>query len=346
MDIDLLSLVESGGCSAKLPAIELEKVLKHFPKITDPNLLVDIDTQDDAAVYKISENQALIFTTDFFPPICSDPFEFGQIAAANSLSDIYAMGGKPILALNIAMFPSTLPLDAYAKILEGGLSKVTESGALLVGGHTIDDTPPKYGLAVIGMVDPKNLVTNAGLKVGDVLILTKPIGSGVLVSGQKIGLASREAYTTTLTNMKVLNSNVLNTFHTGQVRGGTDVTGFGLLGHALKMARASNVSIQITASAVPYLPQAYSLANDGCIPGAAFRNLKYVESETIFASNVQFAHRALLADAQTSGGIIFGIHPSLAQDAILMLRNSGAEQATIIGNVEKTVNRYHIKVIE
>lgn len=344
MDIDLLSLVEYGGCSSKLPASELEKVLKHFPKITDPNLLVDIDTQDDAAVYKISENQALIFTTDFFPPICSDPFEFGQIAAANSLSDVYAMGGRPLLALNIAMFPATMPLEAYARILEGGLSKVTESGALLVGGHTIDDTPPKYGLAVIGMVDPAKIVTNAGLSPGEILILTKPIGSGILVSGKKVGLAKEEAYRQALENMKILNSNVLDTFHDASVRGGTDVTGFGLIGHALKMARASKVSIHIKASSVPYLSQAYSLADDGCIPGATFRNLKYAESETYFTPSVPFAYRALLADAQTSGGIVFGIDASLAQNAILKLRQSGAVQASIIGTVKEKVDNYHLYI--
>lgn len=341
MNIDLLTLVEYGGCSSKLPAAELEKVLKHFPKIADPNLLVDIDTQDDAAVYQISDSQALIFTTDFFPPICSDPFEFGQIAAANSLSDVYAMGGKPLLALNIAMFPGNMPLDAYAKILEGGLSKVQEAGALLVGGHTIDDTPPKYGLAVIGMVEPAKLVTNSGLTPGDVIILTKPLGSGILVAGQKVGLANAEAYHTALEYMKVLNSNVLEVFRFGQVRGGTDVTGFGLLGHALKMARASNVTIHINAAAVPLLPEAYKLADEGCIPGAAFRNLKYVEGETLFAPSLIFVYRALLADAQTSGGIMFGIKPELAEEAIAILRRSGATEAAIIGSVkEKTQNHY------
>ena len=335
MKIDLLEFTESGGCSAKLPAAELEKVLSHFPKITDKNLLVDIDTQDDAAVYKLSDDQAIIFTTDFFPPLCSDPFEFGQIAAANSLSDVYAMGGTPLLALNIAMFPGkTLPLEAYTKILEGGQMMVNEASAMLVGGHTIDDAVPKYGLAVVGLVHPNKVVTNAGLEPGDVLILTKPIGSGVLVSGHRVGLANTESYRKALENMKILNKNGLKAIEAAEVKGGTDITGFGLLGHALKMARASNVTIRINAHKVPLLPQTFQLAEDGCIPGATFRNLKYVEAEAYFSSDISFSYKAILADAQTSGGLLLGIKPEMLSTALKLLKSEGAIESVVIGAVE------------
>lgn len=335
MSIDLLSFTENGGCSAKLPAAELEKVLSHFPKIQDKNLLVDIDTQDDAAVYKINDDQAIIFTTDFFPPLCSDPFEFGQIAAANSLSDVYAMGGTPLLALNIAMFPGkTLPLEAYAKILEGGQMMVNEASAMLVGGHTIDDAVPKYGLAVVGLVHPNRIVTNAGLEPGDVLILTKPIGSGILISGHRVGLANIESYRKAIENMKILNKNGLKAIEVAKVKGGTDITGFGLLGHALKMARASNVTIRINTHNVPLLPQAYELAEDGCIPGAAFRNIKYVEAETHFSAEIPFSYRTILADAQTSGGLLLGIKPEIVSKVVEILNREGAITSAIIGVVE------------
>lgn len=335
MNLDLLSFTESGGCSAKLPAAELEKVLSHFPKIKNKNLLVDIDTHDDAAVYKLSDDQAIIFTTDFFPPLCSDPFEFGQIAAANSLSDVYAMGGTPLLALNIAMFPEkTLPLEAYAKILEGGQMMVNEASAMLVGGHTIDDAVPKYGLAVVGLVHPSKVVTNAGLEPGDVVVLTKPIGSGILVSGHRVGLANIESYRKAIENMKILNKNGLKAIAAAEVKGGTDITGFGLLGHALKMARASNVTIRINAQNVPLLPQSFQLAEDGCIPGAAFRNLKYVEAETYFSSDILFSYKAILADAQTSGGLLLGIKPEMVSIALELLKSEGATESVVIGVVE------------
>ncbi len=334
MEIDLLKFTENGGCSAKLPAAELEKVLSHFPKINNKNLIVDIDTQDDAAVYKINEDQAIIFTTDFFPPLCSDPFEFGQIAAANSLSDVYAMGGTPLLALNIAMFPSNSPLTVYAKILEGGLSMVNDASAMLVGGHTIDDPIPKYGLAVIGLVHPNRVVANSGLNPGDLLILTKPIGSGIILAGHRIGLSDPNSYLKAIENMKILNKNGLKAIDATSVRGGTDITGFGLLGHALKMARASNVTIRINAHKVPLLPQSLALAEDGCIPGAAFTNLKYVEEETYFSPGVEFSYRAILADAQTSGGLLLGIKPEMASTALKLLKMEGAVESEIIGTVE------------
>src|SRR5512133_2563883 len=183
MKIDLLQLVEYGGCSSKIPAAQLEEILKLLPLPSDPNILVDIDTHDDAGVYRINDGLALVLTTDFFPPVCSDPYEFGQIAAANSISDVYAMGGDPVLALNIMMFPAKdLPMAAYAEILKGGFDKAEEAGVRIIGGHTIDDFPPKYGLAVVGYVHPMKIMTNAGVRPGDSLILTKPLGTGVILA--------------------------------------------------------------------------------------------------------------------------------------------------------------------
>ena len=190
MKVDLLKLVEYGGCSAKIPAKQLEEILKVLPLPSDPNILVDIDTHDDAGVYRINDDLALVLTTDFFPPVCSDPYEFGQIAAANSISDVYAMGGDPVLALNIMMFPAKdLPMEAYAAILKGGFDKAAEAGVRIIGGHTIDDSPPKYGLAVVGFIHPDKITTNAGARPGDKLILTKPVGTGVIMAAQKIGRA-------------------------------------------------------------------------------------------------------------------------------------------------------------
>jgi selenide,water dikinase len=204
MKIDLLQMVESGGCSAKIPPGQLEEILKHLPLPEDPNILVDIDTHDDAGVYRINDELALVLTTDFFPPVCSDPYEFGQIAAANSLSDVYAMGGMPVLALNIMMFPSArLPMEVYAAILKGGFDKATEAGARIIGGHTIDDFPPKYGLAVVGYIHPDAIITNSGARPDDFLILTKPVGTGVIIAGQRMGMASAADIENTIIQMKV-----------------------------------------------------------------------------------------------------------------------------------------------
>ena len=193
MKIDLLQMVETGGCSAKISPKLLEEFLKYLPLPSDPNILVGIDTHDDAGVYRVNDELALVFTTDFFPPLCSDPYEFGQIAAANSISDVYAMGGTPVIALNIMMFPaSKLPLEAYAEILKGGSDMAAEAGLRIIGGHTIDDYPPKYGLAVVGYIHPEKIITNSGARPGDVIILTKPAGTGVILAGQRLKMASDE----------------------------------------------------------------------------------------------------------------------------------------------------------
>ncbi len=254
MQIDLLTMVEAGGCSSKISPKLLEEILKYLPLPEDPNILVDIDTHDDAGVYRVNDDLALVLTTDFFPPVCSDPYEFGQIAAANSISDVYAMGGDPVLALNIMMFPaSKLPMEAYAEILKGGYDKATEAGVRIIGGHTIDDFPPKYGLAVVGYVHPDKIITNAGAQPGDSVILTKPIGTGIILAGQKLGIASEKDINLVKSNMKLLNKSGAEVMKKYKIRGATDVTGFGLAGHAFKMAKASKVSLILNMKLVPLI---------------------------------------------------------------------------------------------
>lgn len=335
MSFDLLSTIEYGGCSAKLSPKELEKILNKLPKVEDKNLLVDIETHDDAGVYKINNETALIFTTDFFPPVCSDPYTFGQIAAANALSDVYAMGGTPLLSLNLMMFSTKeLPDEAFSDILLGGQNKINEANALTVGGHTIEDHPPKYGLAVVGTVHPDNLITNSFAKPGDKLILTKPIGIGALIAGQREGMTNPEAYNQAIEQMKLLNKVGAEIMRKYNVKAATDITGFGLLGHAMKLAKASEVCIKINSTEIPLLDQAYELFDDGCIPGAAFRNLEFVAPDIYFAPDVDYNIKMLANDAQTSGGLLI-CAPAEHADAILSdLLNSGVHpNAKCIGEV-------------
>ncbi|MFH1361575.1 MAG: selenide, water dikinase SelD, partial [bacterium] len=249
--LDLLTLVETGGCSIKVPPRLLAEALKDLPKVKHERLLVDIETHDDAGVYQLTDELALIQTTDFFSPICSDPYEFGQIAAANSLSDVYAMGGEAITALNLVMFPAELDLKILREILAGGQAKVSEAGALIVGGHTINDSPPKYGLAVSGLVHPEKIITNSKAQVGDLLVLTKPLGVGVLVAAKKFREVELSYYQKALESMKQLNKNAAKVMQEFGVRSATDITGFGLLGHALKLAKASDVSMKIYGKKLP-----------------------------------------------------------------------------------------------
>ncbi len=332
---DLLTTIEYGGCSSKLPAGLLSELLKDLKVPDDPNLLVNIDTHDDAGVYRINDETALIFTTDFFPPICSDPYEFGEIAASNALSDVYAMGGTPLLALNLMMFSrNKIPIEAFGAILRGGDSKVREAGALTIGGHTIDDHPPKYGLAVVGTVHPDKLITNAGARPGDRLILTKLIGSGALVSGQKNGLSGEKDYRRSLDQMKLLNRTGAETAAKYGVKGMTDITGFGLSGHALKMAEASKVSFRIASRSVPLLPGAYDIFEKGSIPGATFRNQEFTGRGVNFIRNVPYTLKMLMHDAQTSGGLLMSVSPDLANRLVEELGGPGSKSgAVIIGEV-------------
>jgi len=337
MSFDLLSTVEEGGCSAKLGPEVLNKLLGRLNFEIDKNLLVGIDTHDDAAVYKLNEEQALIFTTDFFPPVCSDAYTFGQIAVTNSLSDIYAMGGEVLLALNLIMFPTQkIPLQVLEEILNGGQDKINEAKGLIVGGHTIEDYPPKYGLAVLGLVHPKKIVTNAKAMPGDVLILTKPLGSGTIMAGKRLGLIEDQDYVSALNYMKQLNKEAREIMLRYQVQAATDITGFGLLGHLSKMALASKVYLHLDIDKVPFMKGALELTDEGCIPGASFKNQKFVESQALrhTLKNCNYSRKMLLYDAQTSGGMLICAKEEIAQQALNCLRITYPESA-IIGKVSK-----------
>ena len=332
MKVDLLQMVESGGCSAKISPKQLEEILKYLPLPKDPNILVDIDTHDDAGVYKVNDDLALVLTTDFFPPVCSDPYEFGQIAAANSISDVYAMGGDPVLALNIMMFPAAkLPMEAYAEILKGGFDKATEAGVRIIGGHTLDDYPPKYGLAVVGYIHPGKIITNAGVIPGDSLILTKPIGTGVILAGHRLGMVSDDNLAEAKGLMKLLNKTGAEVMKRYNIRGATDITGFGLAGHTLKMAKASKVSLIINMKEVPLIGNSYQLIDDGCIPGASFRNLDYAEKDIDFASDLDYNLKMIAFDAQTSGGLLFSAPSDKVNKILEDLRSAGLSDSKVIG---------------
>lgn len=334
---DLLSTVEQGGCSAKLPADLLKQAIAKLPKSENPNLLVGIDTCDDAGVYKLTEEIALIETTDFFPPICSDPFEFGQIAASNALSDVFAMGGQVLTAMNLVMFPADgIPFEALSEILAGGLDKVTEAGGVIAGGHTIADYPPKYGLAVTGTIHPNRIIANHQASPGEILILSKPLGTGALVAGQRIGEATQQDYRAAIETMKQLNRRGAEIMQKYNVRAATDITGFGLLGHALNIADGSGLQLRIEAAKTPLLAGARKLVELGCIPGGAFRNLDYIGSAAEFAPGVPYELKMLLCDPQTSGGLLMCARPECTQDIIKDLHDAGYASAAVIGETAAT----------
>ena len=340
MNTDLLKFTEYGGCSSKIPPQQLEEILKHLPLHVDPDILVGIDTHDDAGVYRINDDLALVLTTDFFPPVCSDPYEFGQIAAANSISDVYAMGAKPALALNIIMFPADkLPMEVYSEILKGGFDKASEAGVKIIGGHTIDDAVPKYGLAVTGFVKPSELVTNAGARAGDYLILTKAVGTGIIMAGHRLGMSSDADLYEAKKVMKQLNNTGAEIMRKYGIRGATDITGFGLAGHALKLARASKVSITLNMGSVPLIGRTLHLADDGCLPGACFTNLEYCEKDMEFSEDIDYNLRMIAFDAQTSGGLLICTPAESANIILDELRGSGVRDSVIIGKVTDLIDK-------
>jgi len=334
LPFDLLSTTQYGGCSAKLSADQLAEMLDDLPRVDDDRLLVGLSTHDDAGVYRLTDDVAIIQTTDFFPPICSDPYEFGQIAAANALSDVFAMGGAAITALNLVMFPREgIPLTVLREILRGGQDKVAEAGAVVVGGHTIADEPPKYGLAVSGTVHPDRIITNANARPGESLVLTKPLGTGTIIAGRRIGKARPADYRAALDAMKLLNKEGAELMQKFDVRCATDVTGFGLLGHSLEMARASDVTLKIEALKVSILPGAYELVEMGCIPGASFRNQAFVDKESSFSPELDYHRKMLLLDPQTSGGLLMTVPQSTVDTVVDGLREGGYPATAVIGEV-------------
>ncbi len=329
---DLLTTVEDGGCSAKLPPDLLIEALRRFPATSDRRLLVGLDTCDDAGVFQVSDDIALIETTDFFPPVCSDAYEFGQIAAANALSDVFAMGGQVLTAMNLVMFPASgIPMEVLGEILRGGREKVVEAGGVIVGGHTIADSPPKYGLAVTGKVHPSRVIANSKGRPGQALILTKPLGTGVLVAGRRIGEADPAHYRAAIQSMKQLNRAGAEIMQKYDVICATDITGFGLLGHAFHIARASGITLEFETARLPVLPGVRGLLELGCIPGGVFRNQTYVEKATVFDIGGSQVDRLLPLDPQTSGGLLMLVSPDVAEPALADLHAAGYSSAAMIG---------------
>jgi len=307
---------------------DLSRALAALPVKSDPRLIVGRETFDDAGVFRLSDDVALVQTVDFFAPIVDDPFDFGQIAAANALSDVYAMGGQPLTAMNIVAFPTKdLPLDVLTGILAGGQEKVHEAGALIVGGHTVIDTELKYGLSVTGRAHPDHLLTNAGAKAGDKLVLTKPIGNGILATAGKRGALSPESERAMLEAMKTLNGKAARAALAVGSRCATDITGFGLLGHASHIARASNVTLAIDRSAVPLLPGARDAAASGIATDGGKRNADYLRELVAWRSGDD-VDRALFFDPQTSGGLLVCVQAGRTAEYL-----SRVEGAVVIGEV-------------
>ena len=276
--IKLTKLANCAGCGAKVGAGVLAKLLDGLKVRTDPNLLVGFDKSDDASVYKVSDDLALVQTVDFFPPIADDPYTFGAIAATNALSDVYAMGGEPKLALNIMAVPASLPKDAVHQILHGGYDKAYEAGAIITGGHSILDDEPKYGLAVTGFVHPDKVLTNSGAKDGDVLLLTKPLGIGILTTAAKADLVSEDTMAYAVRLMTTLNKSARDAMVKYRVHACTDVTGFALLGHACEMAQGSDVEIHLSVGDIDLIPEALDFARTGILPEGMYRNRSFAEA--------------------------------------------------------------------
>ena len=332
-EIKLTKLAKCAGCGAKVGAGVLAKLLEDIKVHSDPNLLVGFDKSDDASVYKLTEDIALVQTVDFFPPIADDPYTFGAIAATNALSDVYAMGGEPKLALNIMAVPEKMPKEAVHQLLKGGYDKVFEAGAIITGGHSILDDEPKYGLAVTGFVHPDKLLKNCGAEPGDVLFLTKPLGIGIITTAAKVDMVSSETYNRAVELMTTLNKSARDVIVKYRVHACTDVTGFALLGHACEMAQGSNVEIHLEVSKIDLIQEALDLATLGIIPEGAYRNRAFAEAY-VEPGNVMLAKQDMLYDPQTSGGLLLAVHPEDAE-AIYKELQEAVPSAQRIGVVKE-----------
>ena len=305
-----------------------------MPAATDPRILVDAATRDDAAVFRFTADRAIVATVDFFTPIVDDAYDFGRIAAANAFSDVYAMGATPLLALNLVGWPrDTLPYDLLGEVLRGGADVARAASAFVLGGHSIDDPEPKYGMAVIGEVHPDRIVTNAGARPGDALVLTKPIGTGVLTTALKRDLLSEPELAPAVTVMTTLNAAAARAMLAVGVHAATDVTGFGLLGHLHSLLEASGAAAEVTAHAVPLLPHARDMAARGAVPGGTQRNVTSLADSVSFAAGVDETARVLLSDAQTSGGLLIAVAPDRVAGLVAGLERAGSPAAAVIGRV-------------
>ncbi len=326
----------------------MQAVLKELPPVTDPDVLVGLSTGDDCAVYRIGERQAIIQTVDYFTPVVDDPCDYGAIAVANALSDIYAMGARPLFALNVVGFHTReLPLGVLTRILQGGIDKAREAGIDIIGGHTVDDKEPKYGLSVTGVIDPADIIYNSTAQVGDVLFLTKPLGLGIITTAIKHGVAPAPVVERAVEVMTTLNRSASEAMVRVGVNACTDITGYGLLGHMGKMTRASGVGARMHARAVPILSAARDLidADLKIAPGGTVRNLKYVNAFVNFDPGISEAERLLLADAQTSGGLLISCPPGKADELEDALRDAEAIVAARIGVMEAEDDTGRIDVV-
>jgi selenide,water dikinase len=303
-----------------------------FP--TDENLIVGLDKADDAGVYKLNHDLAMIQTVDFFTPVVDDPYNFGQIAAANALSDVYAMGGTPKTAMNLVAFPAhDMDIAILREIIQGGLDKMNEAEVVLVGGHSIEDKELKYGLSVTGFVHPDHILTKRDLRLGDQLILTKPLGIGIITTAIKGGLASEEIIETATRLMATLNRQAADVIKAYPVHACTDVTGFGLLGHLTEMVMDSEYGLRIHADNIPILPEALDYAGMGLVPAGAFSNREFYGPMVEIASSVDTLVQDVLFDPQTSGGLLISVHEQSAKDLLLALKEKGVQEAALIGEV-------------
>ena len=332
-EVKLTKLAKCAGCGAKVGAGVLAQLLEGIRVREDPNLLVGFDKSDDASVYKVSDDLALVQTVDFFPPIADDPYLFGQIAATNALSDVYAMGGEPKLCLNIMAIPESMPKEAVHQLLRGGYDKVYEAGALITGGHSILDEEPKYGLAVTGFVRPDRVLTNSGARPGDVLLLTKPLGIGVLTTAAKADMASPAAIALAQQLMTTLNKSARDALVQYRVHACTDVTGFGLLGHACEMAQGSGVELELRVEDIDLIPEAVELARMGILPAGMYRNRTFAEGE-VDAGDTELCKQDLLYDPQTAGGLLMAVDPADA-DALFAELGQCVPSAQRIGVVKE-----------
>ena len=336
-EVKLTKLASCAGCGAKVGAGTLCNLLAGFQTHYDANLLVGYDKSDDASVYKVSDELAIVQTTDFFPPIVDDPFMYGQIAATNALSDVYAMGGEPKLALNIMCIPEKMDKATVQEILRGGYAKAYEAGAIITGGHTIHGAEPIYGLAVTGFVQPERVWTNSGAQPGDVLLLTKPLGVGILTTAVKAGLVEQELLDKLYVQMSTLNKYAHDVLVNYSVHACTDVTGFALLGHSLEMAQGSGVTVHLKAQAVPYHEEAYEMADMGFIPAGAYRNRDFAEAGVRVVGEVARALQDIFYDPQTSGGLLCAV-PAAEAEACLAELKAVAPSTQIIGYVTEKLD--------
>ena len=332
-EVKLTKLAQCAGCGAKVGAGTLAQLLEGLKVHRDPNLLVGFDKSDDASVYKVSDDLALVQTVDFFPPIADDPYLFGQIAATNALSDVYAMGGEPRLALNLMCVPEDMPRETVHAMLRGGYYKVYEAGCLITGGHSIFDKEPKYGLSVTGFVHPDHILTNSGAQPGDVLLLTKPLGIGVLTTANKAELASPEAMERAYGLMTTLNKAARDAMVRYRVHACTDVTGFGLMGHLLEMTQGSDVEAHLSVGDIDLIPEALELAKMGLLPEGMYRNRTFAEP-WVEVGDTHLHCQDLLFDPQTAGGLLMAVHPGDAQ-ALYRELEGAVPSAQRIGRVEE-----------